>query len=55
VAALETDPGAAVVATAISFVDGRGTVIRYPWYEAACSFCEEIGDVALALVNANSS
>jgi GT2 family glycosyltransferase len=51
-AVLETDPGAAIVATGISFVDERGNAIRYPWYEA-CSFYEEIGDLALALVNGN--
>ena len=37
VAVLETDPTAAVVATGISFVDERGSAIRYPWYEEACS------------------
>src|SRR5262249_14715051 len=52
-AVLETDPGATVVATGISLVDERGNAIRYPRHEAACSFYEEIGDLALALVNGN--
>jgi glycosyltransferase involved in cell wall biosynthesis len=52
-AVLEADPGAAAVATGISFVNAHGNPIRFPWYEEACAFYEEIGDLGLALVNAN--
>jgi glycosyltransferase involved in cell wall biosynthesis len=52
-AVLEADPGAAAVATGISFVNAHGNPIRYTWYEEAYAFYEKIGDLGLALVNAN--
>jgi glycosyltransferase involved in cell wall biosynthesis len=52
-AVLEADPGAAAVATRISFVNAHGNPIQYSWYEEACAFYEKIGDLGLALVNAN--
>jgi glycosyltransferase involved in cell wall biosynthesis len=53
IAALEADPGVAVVATDISFLDDNGRKIANPWYEAACAFYREVGDLGLALVNGN--
>ena len=50
---LEADPGAAVVATRISFIDEHDHAIENHWYEEAWAFHEKVGDLGLALMNGN--
>jgi glycosyltransferase involved in cell wall biosynthesis len=52
-AVLDGDPGAAVVATDVSFVNEDGDAIRFPWYEEVYAFYEKIGDLGLGLANGN--
>jgi glycosyltransferase involved in cell wall biosynthesis len=52
-AVLDARPNVDVVGTGIDFVDGEGRRIKNPWYEAACAFHREAGDLGLALVHAN--
>jgi glycosyltransferase involved in cell wall biosynthesis len=51
--ALEENPGAAVVCTALSFIDGAGKTRRNKWYEQALKFYRQVDDLSLALINGN--
>ena len=51
--AFAADPALDVVATGLSFIDGEGNAIDYPWYHEAMAYFRECGDLGLALVNAN--
>ena len=52
-AIFERDPTVSAVATAVTFIDDRGSHTRNLWYEQARSFYDEIQNLPLALINAN--
>lgn len=51
--ALAKNPGADVVCTALSFIDGAGKAQRNKWYEQALKFYQQVDDLSLALINGN--
>jgi len=51
--ALEAGGDAAIAATGISFIDAETRRIENPWYEGACAYHRETGDLGLALAHAN--
>lgn len=51
--ALEQDPEAAAVCTALSFIDEHGKNCHNKWYEEALAFYHQVGDLGLALLNGN--
>jgi glycosyltransferase involved in cell wall biosynthesis len=51
--AVQTDPAVDVVATEVSFIDGRGRAVASSWYEEALAFYKESRDLALALCRGN--
>jgi glycosyltransferase involved in cell wall biosynthesis len=53
IGALARRPDAAAVATGIEFMDEAGRPTHNAWYEQACAFYAEAGDLALALANGN--
>lgn len=52
-AALDSDPGADLAASAVSFMDQHGRRVDNAWYESARQFQRETGDLGTALVNGN--
>ncbi len=52
-AALDSDPGADLAASAVSFMDQRGRSVDNAWYDSARQFQRETGDLGTALVNGN--
>jgi len=49
----ERDPGCSAVATGLTFVDANGIEITNEWYDEARKFYAQVGNLALALINAN--
>lgn len=51
--AFGADPALDAAMTGISFIDGQGAQIPFPWFDEALGFYRQCGDLGLALVNGN--
>ncbi|MBC7962537.1 MAG: glycosyltransferase [Steroidobacteraceae bacterium] len=51
--ALERDPGADAVCSALTFLDDNGKPCRNKWYEESLAFYRQTNDLSLALINGN--
>lgn len=51
--ALQSSPAADIVATGITFIDGRGAPVANEWYRSALDFYKQQSDLAVGLINGN--
>ncbi len=50
---MQQEPATSAIFTGVQFLDGDGNPVASPWYEGARAYFREVGDLSLALANAN--